>query len=229
MNETVLAGLLGFAGGAIASGIVGYIYISYKLRMMEDDYEVALAAHRMNPDFRNKPFHIGVDLGGIETDTETTIDVPDHIFTPYSSYSKPVPYSAKMAEFEDGVSDIEPNAGEEEAPDDEGYDEEDPNAYVDLYGANRSAESPPYVISEEVYNTSCLDYGKVELTLYSDGVLHGDDGIQSVSELLGSPPDIYPYGNKKVTFIRNHKLETDFEVERVGKPYISAPDEDEED
>lgn len=90
-------------------------------------------------------------------------------------------------------------------------------------GAEGMAEKP-YVISP--YDFGELDgYNQIELTYYADGTLEDEDGdiVTDVDELIGSD-SLFTFGEYEddAVFVRNERLETDFQILRDYRTYEQA-------
>ena len=78
----------------------------------------------------------------------------------------------------------------------------------------------PYLIDEETFSETCLEYPKVAITLYADEVLlDEDESIMNIADTIGHVPAAFNYDYGNVAFVRNSKLGIDYEVERRDTLY----------
>lgn len=91
-------------------------------------------------------------------------------------------------------------------------------------GAEKVRIKKPYVISP--YDFGELDeYRKIDLTYYADGILEDDDGeiITDIDELIGEG-SLNTFGEYEddAVFVRNERLQTDFEILKDYRTYEEA-------
>ena len=91
-------------------------------------------------------------------------------------------------------------------------------------GAEKVKVKKPYVISP--YDFGELDgYRKIDLTYYADGILEDDDGeiVTDVDELIGeSSLNTFGEYEDDAVFVRNERLQTDFEILKDYRTYEEA-------
>jgi hypothetical protein len=97
----------------------------------------------------------------------------------------------------------------------------------DVELANRSPEAP-YVISREEYESKEQEYEQAQLAWYiQDDVLadHADDPIEEIESTVGmSNLDKFGHGSgdNNIVYIRNERLELDFEVLRSNASFLEV-------
>lgn len=110
---------------------------------------------------------------------------------------------------------FEPKSDQEMGPED-GYETDEDTEDNSDYDEKRA----PFLINEETFMETHLEWPKVTITLYSDGVLlDEDETIMNISDTIGQIPNAFNYDFGNVAFVRNLKLMMDYEIARVDTRY----------
>ena len=155
-----------------------------------------------------------------EKDERTSLDLKEITRDPKEEVSED-----ELAEAE-GPTDDEPYTDEED--EDETLNFEDHQ----LNGKHKKAmedDTPPYLIDKSDYDLTCSNYDKITLLYYiaDDIVINEDNEIEgNVRSLIGDmiSEEGFDQNDEEVMYVRNDKLTSDFEIQKVYSEYTGEND-----
>ena len=90
-------------------------------------------------------------------------------------------------------------------------------------------DTPPYLIDKSDYDLTCSNYDKITLLYYiaDDIVINEDNEIEgNVRSLVGDmiSEEGFDQNDEEVMYVRNDKLTSDFEIQKVYSEYTGEND-----
>lgn len=233
MNETVKNSLIFAAGGALGALVSTLILKRVYEQRLQAELDSIRAAFRH--DDEQKQTEQAVEEEPVEapeppTDAETVALVKNYEDMVKTNYNKMSGVKEIVSEDRSDVVEIITEGGVRLKISKAELDEMPPEVFEQLNGTHKRSEELPFLISRRELEETELGFTKSELTYYlADSVLADDDNDQLEfpelligAALLAALPHIQDFEESNTVFVRNERLQADYEVMIAHESYHEA-------
>ena len=234
MNETVKNSLIFAAGGALGA-LVSTLILKrvYEQRFQAELDSIRAVFRHADEQEQEQPVEAvaePVEVPETLTEDEVAEAVKLYEDTVKTNYNKMSGVNAIVSEDRPDVVEIITEGGVRLKISKAELDEMPPEVFEQLNGTHKRSEELPFLISRRELEETELGFTKSELTYYlADSVLADDDNDQLEfpelligAALLAALPHIQDFEESNTVFVRNERLQADYEVMIAHESYHEA-------